>query len=43
MLAVTAAAGGIVISHGIDPASAQAAKRIEQLDPALAWISTAHN
>jgi gluconolactonase len=35
MLAVTAAAGGIVISHGIDPASAQAAKRIEQLDPAL--------
>jgi gluconolactonase len=35
MLAVTAAAGGIAISDGIGRASAQAATRVEKLDPAL--------
>jgi gluconolactonase len=35
MLAVTAAAGGITISDGFRRASAQAATRIEKLDPAL--------
>jgi hypothetical protein len=35
MLAVTAAAGGIAISDGKGRASAQAATRIEKLDPAL--------
>jgi hypothetical protein len=35
MLAATAAAGGIAISDGIGRASAQAATRIEKLDPAL--------
>jgi gluconolactonase len=35
MLAVTAAAGGIAISDGIGRAFAQAATRIEKLDPAL--------
>jgi hypothetical protein len=35
MLAVTAAAGGIAISDAFGRASAQAATRIEKLDPAL--------
>jgi gluconolactonase len=41
MLAVTAAAGGIAISDGIGRASAQAATRIEKLDPGLDNIISA--
>jgi len=35
MLAISAAAGGFAIGNGFHGASAQAAKRIEQLDPSL--------